>query len=547
MPISADEQKELELLELEKLQAEKDGATKSRSSDEWRDFRSPLARTGSSQETKSLYENRDKVRTVGDSIQDLGVRSAPAALGQYGGSFFGPLSPAAVPLLGGVGGVVGEVSANAMEHSPNTAGKIVSAFITGAIPGAPLAKAGTRQVLREGAKFAAGEVAATEAQSLIDKGELADSGDVAMRAAGGFSSAGAAKLFSVAKELSEERKLYALRDKAFKDLQPEGVKIPPHEVGQGSDVLSSVGGKAALSQQAAKENQYAWQKLTREEIGLSKEALPIKPEELKALRDQYAEPYQKIQEISEAAKKRVAEVEKGFNEASGGQELAIKQDDAAKKLADLQIQAGADVDLLKDIRMKAQRAYRSMAENPNAYDDWQKYKIMAEALENNIEQAAALSGDNTLLKRLRESRKKLAQVYEVEDALNPSTGLVDPVSFGRTLDRREPLTGNLEKIAKFQLAFNREAVEATRVPAPNVGNIGAKAAASNASRGTLSGIVGGITDLTAGKPARGYLLSKQYQEHLARDPEYQNFLALLARFGTQKESEQVTEESSPRN
>ncbi len=507
------------------------------------DLRKRWAEGGIVERLKLISEHGPSVaakeaKRLGNSATNLAIEGGAPAVGQALGGMTGPLAPVAVPLLGAAFGAGGNAIAQARGDEPFSMGQVAGAAVSGAIPGASLAGAEGRQVLREGAKYAASNLGSKVLETEIDRGELPTIGEaatsVATGAVGAKLSADLAKV--PLRKLTQEKQMMAMRDDTFKSLRKEGVVIPPHEIGEGSDVLSSIGGKAALSQQASRKNAPAWQKLAREEIGLSKEPLPISRQDLTDLRSEYAKPYQELQTIHEEAKTQLEQRLAELAKMPDPKEALIAADAPAMKesLSILSKWADADVNALKEARFSAQKAYDAFkAGNPAAYDQWQAAKATATKLEQNIEDAAASLHDDTLLSRLKESRKKIAQTYSVEEALNPATGLVDPAMFGRQLDAKEPLSGNLKKIAEFQLAFHRNAVEATRAPYPNVGNVGAMAATSQISRGNVPGAIGGIVSATAGRPARAFLLSDYIQDELANPSVRQNFSSALARYASQ--------------
>lgn len=496
-----------------------------------------------------LPDLRDTSR-MGEQLEEfsnLGMRAGAPAAGQAVGAATGPFSPVAVPVLGGIGGVIGEVAAEINEGKKPSFGKMLSAFISGAIPGASLVKEGGKAVLREGAKYATGELAAKTAETLVDEGELPSAGEAAGAAAGGFGGATLAKVLSRAGSKTADEALNAMRDQTFRDVREFGIVVPPSELGRGSDLVSSVAGKAATTQEAAKRNQFGWQKAVREDLGLGKEALPISKAQLKTIREEAAAPYREIETIHTEAKKQLEERLTAIakNSDPHAMEMALEEPAMKESLSILTTLAAADVNALKKTRKTMQDARTAFFNgNPGAYETWQKAKADSEALETAIERAAASLKDGTLLSRLKESRQKIAKTYSVEDALNPGNGFVDPVAFGRQLVNGEPLSGNLEKIAKFQLAFRREAVEAGRVPAPGVGNLGAQLSTGMASQGDAPGVIGAVVNATAGRAARPFLLSDMVQGAMLNPVERQNFAAVMARYLAENEAERLAEQEA---
>lgn len=488
-------------------------------------------------------------------MADMGMESGGPALGQAAGV---PLAPAtfglSIPILGFLGGMGGNAGAQLRRGGPFKFGQMIGAGVAGAIPGSPLAGAPARAVLREGGKLAAGNLIAKTVETGVDEQRMPTMTEGMGSLGGAALGAGASRFIAAVPQLakpSAEEALMANRNKAFYALRGEGVVLPPSEMGRGSDTLSSIAGKAATGQQASQMNQQAWNRLAREEVGMAG-ALPItvksepgKISDLDRIRQSAYEPYETIKEISQNAQIKLAELKKKSFTAMGGHELAVQKADPTVKAAmdPLITQAAADVDALKVARFKAQSYYDSFkAGNPKAYEAWQAAKGRVDELTDNIAAAAQSIGDEDLVKRLNSSRTLIAKTYALQKATNPSTGLVDPASLGAQLLDGEPLTGNLKKIADFQLAFHRAAVDAGRVPAPGVNNLSAQISTAIASQGNPSGLASAFINAMGPKPARSFLLSNAYQNSMTQPrytPTAEEITAMLARFGSQNAGRQV--------
>lgn len=579
MPLTPEEQGELDQLEYEKLLAEKkavvtpaapvapvaprrrlgassgflagqeegvvpdtgmDAAAASLKAKGWENL-SPMERVGLLALSLPKYVKEEVV----GKAEGVAERAIPPALGQFLGRV--TRIPGLDRLGGAIGGAGGELLAEVREGGDIKPGRVLAAAGSGAITGKPLAGAGMNEVTKEGLKYAGAGLGGELAAEIVDEGKL-DPSRLAAAAGSSFVGAPAARALSSRSVVqTPDDALNALRDQTFRDVRKWGVVVPPSELGKGSDMLASAAGKAATQQQAAKMNQFAWQKAAREDIGLSPQGVPIRPSELKDLRTELGAPYREIQTIQREAKQHLDERLRALAKESDPHAAMIAMEQPAMKesLSILNTLASADVDALKSARNAAQRSRRAFfAGDPNAYEPWQTAKAQAEQLEDAIERAAASLKDETLLSRLKESRQAIAKTYSVEDALNVGNGFVDPLSFGRQLANGEPLTGNLEKIGKFQLAFRREAVEAGRVPAPGVGNLGSQLSVGMASQGDAPGMIGAVANATIGRAARPFLLSDMVQDAMLNPVERQNFAAVMARYLAENEAESLAEESS---
>ncbi len=139
MPLTPEEQNELDKLEYDKLLSEKGSVSSEDNAGDVPRIRPSVA---AALDPAQIQEKR----TDFEGLSNLGLRAGGPAIGQAAGSLTGPLSPVAVPALGGIGGVIGEVAAELHEGKQPSFGKMLSAFISGAIPGGSLAKAGVKEV-----------------------------------------------------------------------------------------------------------------------------------------------------------------------------------------------------------------------------------------------------------------------------------------------------------------------------------------------------------------------------------------------------------------
>ncbi len=114
----------------------------------------------------------------GGAIADIAAEGGGATAGQVAGALTGPFAPIAIPVLGGIGGGVGNYLAqkrriSSGEQAGVKTGEVLRSVITSAIPGGALAATGTRALIREGGKQAAGGLLAKNVETAIDEGRLA--------------------------------------------------------------------------------------------------------------------------------------------------------------------------------------------------------------------------------------------------------------------------------------------------------------------------------------------------------------------------------------
>jgi len=289
-----------------------------------------------------------------------------------------------------------------------------------------------------------------------------------------------------APSLQREQAHNAVRDDTWKDAQAAGYVVPPSHVRSTfmGNRAESVGGKAALNQEAIDRNQVVTDNLARRAAGLPENA-KITVEALEQRRNVLSQPYRDV---------------------SGMSPLAAQ---ALQRLRDARAEARVQWDHYERQRV------------PDAQRAAQAADRRAEMLERVLEREAARHGRPDLIPQLREARTNIAKTWDVERALNRADGHVDPQDLARAYDRGAPLSGELATIAKFSLAFPQASKAASRNPTPGVSALEPHAAAglglAGASSAPAGWLAGGVP-LLAG-PTRGLLLSDIYQRLRAR-PDY---------------------------
>lgn len=279
----------------------------------------------------------------------------------------------------------------------------------------------------------------------------------------------------------------ALKNKTLEEGQAAGYVVPQSAVNPSflSNRLESIGGKAAMGQQAAIKNQEVTNKLARAAAGLAEDE-PISLTSLKAARDRLSAPYQEVSKLSPVA------------------EGALKDWKESNKLA-----------------QQWYKAYERLP-IPTLQDKAERFAQKAVLAEQRMEQEAVAAGRNDLLPALKQARVALAKNFDVERAVNLGSGEVDASVIGRALDSGKPLTGELATIGKMQQAFRPYMREGGLVPTPGVSKSEALAGALLGSVGAAAhgpaGVVAGGLPLIS-SPVRNMMLSNWYQDAVVR-PQY---------------------------
>lgn len=268
--------------------------------------------------------------------------------------------------------------------------------------------------------------------------------------------------------------------------------------------MESLGGKAALKQEATRRNIETTQRLAAQELGLP-ENTAINQTVLRQYRDTVSQPFRELQAINPT----VATI----------------------------------FDRLRNVREQAQAAWREY-NGPNhprtALNDAQRLDGFAARLESQLDSMAQSTGNAGLMDRVRDARVKLAKSYEIERALNPADATVSAKDLAASLDRGRKLTGNLETIAKTGLSGTTRPFMGDAAPTPGVSALAPVSAGLGISGSAASGnlvpaLMGAGIPLMRG-PARSILLSDAYQNLM--QPSYNGGLLTRALAGLEQPTPQ---------
>ncbi len=296
----------------------------------------------------------------------------------------------------------------------------------------------------------------------------------------------------------------SVNDSTLAAARSEGYVVPPSAADGGSFLgnrIEGIGGKAAVGQQAAVNNQPITNKIARREAGLA-ENDPITVTKLQEARDVLAAPYREVEALPGIPPKQIST----WNSPGTQSPMMGKTPDTPKELIHQWKSNNTKItDLWNDY--KANHRVETL-------DQYRAAVKMQETIEGNIEAAATAAGRQDLVPKLQAARIVLAKNFNVERALNLGNGNVDAAVLGRLYDHGAKLTGGLETIAKFQQAFSPFAREGVHSPGisklEGYGALGLGAAGHFLAPG-VGGIVAGAIPLVAPPLARSLMLSKVMQ------------------------------------
>lgn len=448
---------------------------------------------------------------INGKVLDAGLEAGGATLGQAAGAATGPFAPVAVPALGALGAIGGNALAQGRriltgeQDKPNW-GQLGAAGVSGSIPGVTMGK-GLFPIAKAATVYGLGNVAAKTIETGINQGQLPTQAQALTAFAGGIPGAVAQKVLGnvIPGALSDAQKLNLVRDSRFRDLRPEGVNVTPHEMGVGSDIVSSTGGKAATQQAVSDSNVKVWQRMAREDLGMSAEALPFKEGDVVSgvksdfdkVREKAYQPYEELAAISPKTEK--------------------------------------DLDLLRQQNRSVQDAFQAFKEAKISRDQYEVIRNTRDTLQTALENKAQSVGRPDLVPQMLEAKKRIAMSYAYENATNTGSGFVHPDALASQLSAGVPLTDNAKRMALFAQAFPKSSV--VQGPAPGVNALTPMAAGQAAAQGTPSGYLAGAYQLAAGPIARKYQLSNFAQTRYAGLPSAteESIPSALVRFAAEQQ------------
>ena len=302
-----------------------------------------------------------------------------------------------------------------------------------------------------------------------------------------------------------------------------GYVIPPSQAGGGmvSRALEGFSGKIKTAQKASQANAETTNKLVRQAMNLKPDQ-PITSDSLQAIRQQAGQSYAAIANIPEITptpefKATVAELGGDFKAAAKEFPELLKNDQIDTLISQLntpdKISGQAAIEVVKKLRADA-------TANLKAFDKPERRALglaqrkAAEAVDDLIQQNLENTGNKGLVEQYRKDRQAIAKSYDVESALNDSTGNVSALYLARLADKGRPLTGELKQVAKFAKAFPKAAQDVEKI-----GSLTELSVLDYATGGLASLATGhiGAAAAVATRPAvRAGILSKPYQSMLAR-------------------------------
>jgi len=302
--------------------------------------------------------------------------------------------------------------------------------------------------------------------------------------------------------------------------QEAGYVVPPTQVAPTvtNRFLEGMAGKLTTAQNASAMNQGITNELAKRAIG----AADLTPAGLAAVRTNANRAYDVL---GKSAPFQADDAFRGALEKATGNAKQMTKD--FPELRNVEVEAlveglaqrpefGAQptIEAIKQLRFNGSGNRASLDPAKKALGSVQMK--VAGALEDLIERNLEKAGQAELLTGYREARTTLAKTYDIEKALNPTTGNVDAAKLAQILKKGRPLTGELKQAAEFAGAFPK----AVQLP-ERMGSLPQNSPLDWIAAGGISAATGsplGVLGLGARPLARAAALSRPVQRGLAREP-----------------------------
>jgi len=270
--------------------------------------------------------------------------------------------------------------------------------------------------------------------------------------------AGASKLA----DMVRGTKMSPQMNTAIEKAREIGYTVPPTQAGGGlvNRALEGMAGKISTLQEASVRNQAITDNLAKKALGLSEDTI-LTPDLIKSIRSDAGKAYEnlKLSGTVKTSPKFIQALDeiKPYQDAMQAakdfpDELSnpiIKVIDSLKRPNFNVNSAVSKINLLRNDADIAFRGGNTALAKAN--------KEASQVLENTIENHLANTKQTDLLSKFREARQVIAKTYEIEKAMNTTTGTVNAQKLAARLQAKKPLSGELKDIAEFAQAFPRAA------------------------------------------------------------------------------------------
>lgn len=257
-------------------------------------------------------------------------------------------------------------------------------------------------------------------------------------------------------------------DKSLREARDAGYKTTPRQASPDSvtaNMYEGLSGSAKMEKQFSMFNQKNTNRIAAEDLRLDPRK-PITVEDLQAIRKEEGGAYQAVKNsgvtmrATEKYEKAISELGGDFKAANAELPGLIdnpKIDQLIKSLTVEQMSPSTAVEAVKYLRSESTKNLKAGFADPEKAALGTAMRKAANAIDDLIEYSLDGANKKELSANYQKARIRIAKTHSVEAALNDTTGNVDALHIAKMWDKGKPLSGGLEKIAKFADAFSGSA------------------------------------------------------------------------------------------
>lgn len=389
----------------------------------------------------------DRRQAMTGALSEMGADPSSVAFGA------GKLG-AEVAGTAGVGGALAKPVAAVLGRAAPS----IAPAVTEAVRTAGMSTGGVGGAAGMAARMAGGAITGGASAGLVDPQEAAMGAAIGGAAPVVIKAAGAA-VGGLARMINGPQQAPEVVQ-AVRDARAAGYVIPPTQAKPtlANRVLEGFSGKLTTAQNASARNQAVTNELAAKSVGLGP-GTKLSIDELALIRERAGQAYQDIANTgmitpSKAYEAALAKIEQPFKLTAGAFPNSKPSPvlDLVESVRSPAFAASSAVEKIKQLRTAADDAYRT-----GNTDVGRAAKAAAKALEDAVEEHLKVIGQPDMLKKFQDARKLIAKTYDVQAALNSTTGTVDARKLGIKANRGKPMTDELRQIADFANRFPKAA------------------------------------------------------------------------------------------
>ena len=340
----------------------------------------------------------------------------------------------------------------------------------------------------------------------------------------------AAKLQGAAARNAANQNLNRVKDQTLQEARRLGYKVNPVQANPSipNRVFEGWAGKITTGQQVSDFNQQVTNRIARNALGLADDT-PLTPEVLKTIRQNGWNSYKAINQIPDdflADRQFVGELRQIIMESKelgkNFPPLANKNlNQFVKGMMQDSFSPKSATEAVKVLRKRASTHFRSMDDPEKRALAFVEKKI-ANSLDSLIGRNLQRMGRTDLHQQWHQAREMIAKTHTVESALKEGSGNVLAHKLARAYSKGDPITGDLEKAARFAQTFDR-ATQEIKSSLPGLSPLDFATMAI-----TASGSQPSLAALMMGRPGVRNMITSAPWQRAMTTPRYPNYVNLIS-------------------